>query len=97
MYIFRGSKEFPISKSLSISQTSLNQVEKLELDDLTSTEAARLLRKQFAKLKVKANSLKVKDTELKQRFAHLQSQRGRVCGHGGNINKTKLRNSAILL
>ncbi|XP_067946443.1 uncharacterized protein [Watersipora subatra] len=85
-------------KSISGSQTSLNQaVEKLDLEDLTSTEAAKLLRKQFAKLKVKANNLKVKDNELKQRFALLQNQRGRVCGHGGGVTKSKTRNSQIAL
>lgn len=86
------------NKSLNQSQTSLNHtVEKLELDDLTTTETAKLLRKQFAKLKVKANNLKVKDNELKQRFVLLQNQRGRVCGHGGSITKSKLRASPVLL
>ena len=95
----RNPQEFLTHKSRTMSQTSLSQsVERLDLDDLTSTETAKLLRKQFAKLKVKANNLKVKDTELKQRFALLQNQRGRVCGHGsGGVTKSKLRSSPILL
>ena len=92
-----GSNWKGSSKCLSQSQTSLNHtVEKLELDDLTTTETAKLLRKQFAKLKVKANNLKVKDNELKQRFVLLQNQRGRVCGHGGSVTKSKLRASPVL-
>lgn len=93
----RSLQSYPSRKSLSMSQTSLNRGT-LDLDDMTSTETAKLLKKQFAKLKVKASNLKVKDTELKQRFANLQNQRGRVCGYGGGITKSKnLRSSPILL